>query len=686
MSHCLRLLLALLIVAPLHSQERMSPELLWRLGRIGGAVFSPEGDQILYSLRHYSIEDNGGDSDLFIQSTKGGKAQRITARSSSEYAYHWVETKKGARIFFIARRDDVETPQVYSMKPDGSDVIQVTGVSEGVANLKVSPDGRRIAFTVDIKLDDTVNDLHDDLPYADARIIDSLMYRHWDRWHDYAYSHLWVAELDEEGVARDERDLMEGLRVDCPVPPFGGSEQFAWSPDGNEIAYSAKIARDWAQSTDTNVYLVDVREKKPRARCITTGMKGYDQEPAYSPDGRFIAFHSMERASFESDRNRIMLFDRKKETIREITGGLDQTTHGASWSPDSAFVYFKSERLGTDQLFRIHAASGEFETLSKGRFNYRIDDISPDGRWLLVGRQSMLRPWELGLMPAEGGDWRAISDVNGEIFAKLELPKIEERWTRSSDGAKVHSWVIYPPNFDPKKRYPMITYCQGGPQGQIGQWFSYRWNFHLMAAQGYIVLAVNRRGLPGFGRAWNDEISRDWGGQAMKDILAATDGMLTEPYVDRDRVAAVGASFGGYTVYWLMGNHEDRFCTMISHAGLFNLESFYGATEELFFPNWDVGGPYWKSKELQADYDRFSPHRYVANWKTPLLVIHGELDFRVPIGEAFQAFQAAKLQGCPTRFLYFPGEGHWVQSPQNGVLWHRVFFDWLARSCRPEKD
>ena len=412
-------------------------------------------------------------------------------------------------------------------------------------------------------------------------------------------------------------------------------------------------------------------------------MKGYDNDPTYSPDGRYLAFHSMERPSFESDRNRIMLFDRNKGSMSELTTNLDQTTHGAQWAADSSRLYFASEWRGTDQIFAIDLATKTTTQLTDGRANWSLRDVSADGSKLALSRQTMIRPGEIGVMPAKGGKFKQLTDVNAEHYSKLQLPSVKERWVRATDGKMIHNWVIYPPHFDSKKKYPMLTYFQGGPQGQIGQWFSFRWNFHLMAAQGYIVLAVNRRGLPGFGRAWNDQISKDWGGQCMRDILSSTDDMLTEPYVDAKRVAGVGASFGGYTAYWMAGHAEDRFCSLIAHAGVFNLESMYGVTEEHFFVNWDIGGPYWRSEKLKKAYDDFSPHRYIKNWRTPMLVIHGEKDFRVPIGEGMQAFTAAQLKGVPSRFLYFPNEGHWILSPQNGVLWHRVFFEWLARTCKP---
>jgi dipeptidyl aminopeptidase/acylaminoacyl peptidase len=375
----------------------------------------------------------------------------------------------------------------------------------------------------------------------------------------------------------------------------------------------------------------------------------------------------MERAGFEADRNRIMLYDRHQGTLRELTAGLDQTAHNATWSHDSRKLFFHSETRGTTQVYEIEVATATVQQITTGRFDFAVLAAVPGTERVLLSQQNMLRPIELAAVDAATGTLVTLTDVNGKIYQELELPKIEERYFTATDGQQIHNWVILPPDFEASddRQWPMLTYCQGGPQGQIGQWFSYRWNFHLMAAKGYVVLAVNRRGLPGFGREWNDQISGDWGGQAMQDILAATDGMMADPKIDRTRVAAVGASFGGYTVYWLMGNAANRFCAMIAHCGVYNLESMYGSTEELFFVNWDLGGPYWQSSD----------------WRTPLLVIHGEKDFRVPLTQGMEAFTAAQVQGVPSRFLYFPEEGHWVQSPQNSVLWGRVFFDWLDRYC-----
>lgn len=676
----LLVLLLLALGATLHSQnERMSPELLWKLGRVGGGAISPDGKDVLYSLRRYDLAENKGDSDLWLVPLAGGKARALTTGPGSESAAQWVQTTQGVRVFFTARREGDKTSQVWSLNPKSGAVQRVTNIEGGVGNLVVAPTGDRIAFTRQVKLDQTVNEIYPDLPKADARIIDGLMYRHWDSWHDYRYSHLCTAPLKKSGEAGAVIDLMEGLKVDCPVPPFAGSEQFAWSPDGKTIAFTMKISNRWARSTDSDVYLAAADGSGER-RCVTTGMNGYDNDPAFTPDGRFLLFHSMERPGFEADRNRIMRLDLKSGKTVDLTEGLDQTAHGARPSPDGKSVYFVSERKGTNQIFRLDVASRACTQVTKGRYNWDLRDLSSDGKTMLVARQNMLRPWELGVLGGGAKSFRALTDVNGDIYARLSLPTIKERWVKATDGEMIHCWVIYPPNFDPKKKYGMLTYFQGGPQGQIGQWFSYRWNFHLMASHGdYVVLAPNRRGLPGFGRKWNDDISKDWGGQAMQDLLAAHDALCTEPYVDAKRVGGIGASFGGYTAYWMMGNAEERFAAMISHCGVFNLESMYGATEELFFVDWDLGGPYWRNQSTRWSFERFSPNRFVQEWKTPLLVIHGEKDFRVPVTQGMEAFTAAQVEGVPSRFLYFPEEGHWVLSPQNGVVWHRVFFDWLGR-------
>ena len=684
---CLILLLsALPVFAEGGTSSLMTPELLWKLGRLGGTAVSADGQTVAFTVRNYQLKENKGSSDLFLLDLKTSRQRRVLKSWAGIGDLQFSTSQFGERLFFtgLKARDKKTKAQAWAMNPSDGSLLQITDLKEGCANLKVSPSGSHIALTQNVKLDKEVKDVYPDLPKADARIIDDLMFRHWDSWHDFKYTHLNIARLGPDGKAGSLTDLMKGLKVDCPVPPFGGSEQFAWSPDGKQIAYTMKAIKDskkWAQSTNSDVYLSSIARPQER-KNITQGMMGYDNNPSFSPSGKFLAFHSMEREGFESDRNRIMVRDMSTGVITEATKGLDQTTHGAHWTPDEQKILFVSEHRGTNQIFQVNRQGGGLKQLSQGRKNFSLRSILPSAKRLLVATSTMERPYELSILNVSKGEMRRVSHINDGVYKTLQLPKVEERWVASSDGKKIHSWVIYPPNFDSAKKWPMLTYCQGGPQGQIGQWFSYRWNFHLMAANGYVVVAPNRRGLPGFGRAWNDEISGDWAGQPMRDILSVTDNMMAEPYIDKDKVAAIGASYGGYTVYWLMGNHAQRFCSMIAHCGVFNLEAMYGGTEETFFVDWELGGPYWKSAAVQEDYNRISPHKFVKNWDVPLLVIHGEKDFRIPSTQGMDAFVTAKLKGIPSRFLYYPEEGHWVLGPQNGVLWHRVFFEWLDKHCR----
>ncbi len=725
LSTCLTPAVVLSLAMTVVPAERMTPEKLFELGRIGDAVVSPDGKQIAYLVTNFDLAENSSTTSLLIQPLSAEPTDKMVKGFGTPLAVtqptvllkgikglsslNWIHRPDGDRLLYIApgqpvlatadaakpdpsvaesgdatsKVEEPGKPQAWILDPaNPGSAKQITSIEEGIGNLKPSPTGDAIAFSVSKKLDQTVNELYPDLPKADARIIDSLMYRHWNAWHDFTYSHLHVAKLADDGTAQSPVDLMPDMHAHCPLPPFGGSEQFSFSPDGTEIALTLKLAEHPAESTDSGVYLAPVAGGP--LKLITPDMPGYDVGPSYSPDGRFIAFHSMERASFEADRNRIMLYDRSSGGVREATHGLDQTAHDAIWSSDSQSIYFYSETKGTVQAYRIGVDGSGLKQITSGMFDFSTIGLIPNSPWLLVAQQNNLRPTELTLVQVDDGKIVTVTDVNGALYEPLELPKIEERIVTATDGEKIHSWVIFPPDYDAKsdKKWPMLTYCQGGPQGQVGQWFSYRWNFHLMAAKGYVALAINRRGLPGFGQKWNDQISGDWGGQAMKDILSATDAMLGDPTIDRDKVAAVGASYGGYTVYWLMGNAEKRFRAMIAHCGVFNLESMYGSTEELFFVNFDMGGPYWSSLGLQEKYNLFSPHRFVGNWQTPLLVIHGEKDFRVPITQGIEAFTAAQVQRVPSRFLYFPDEGHWVNKPQNSVLWQRVFFDWVDRYCK----
>jgi dipeptidyl aminopeptidase/acylaminoacyl peptidase len=664
-------LCAALLVLPcaLVGQHRMTPEMLWKLHRVSDPQISEDGKFLLYTVRRYDLKQNFGRSQVHLLDLSSGSNMQVTEEGSN-WSARWAPGDAKTMAFVSTRSGST---QIHVMDRKTRKVRQVTAHAGGVSNIAWSPSGSHLSFTASVRIGKGIDVLFPDLPKANARLYDDLMIRHWDQWKDNTYSHLFVV------AARggEARDLMKGMKVDTPLRPFGGGEQIAWSPDGKEICYTAKTVDAPEVSTDSSLFVVSVDGLS--RRNITPNRPGYDTEPRYSPDGRYIAWLSMSRAGFESDRSRIMLLDRSGGGIRELTTGFDQSAHDVAWRQDSKALYFTSDVLGTRQIYTI-GLRDEAKPLSEGRYHYG-SLIAGSGQTLFATRMQMERPNEIVRLEAsKGGAGVRLTNENGPHYKSLRLPTTEAKWFKASDGKKIHAWVIYPPGFDKSKKYPMLLYCQGGPQSQVGQWFSFRWNFHLMAARGYVVLAVNRRGLPGFGQEWNDEISRDWGGQAMRDLLAATDAMAKEPYIDREKIGAVGASFGGYTVYWLMGHdREDRFKAMIAHSGVFDLRSMYLSTEELFFVNWDLGGPFWKSPEVAKDYKRFSPSEFIGNWDTPLLVIHGQKDFRVPLEQGIQGFSAAQLQGVPSRFLYFPEESHWVLSPQNSVLWHRVFFDWLDR-------
>ncbi len=671
--HLFAVAIVLATLAPLSAQDRLTPELLWKLGRVSDVQASPDGKALLYQVRRYDLAANSGETQVWRLDLSTMQHKQLTTVGSN-FGARW--SPDGKQIAFLSTRSG--SAQIHVLDVSGGEARQVTEHQGGVSNLQWSPDGKWFSFTASVKLDRDVHDMFPDLPKADARIYDDLMIRHWDQWEDGSYSHLFVVPVGG-GIARD---LMPALRASTPLPPFGGVEQIAWAPDSKHLCYVAKIVDDPESSTNSDVYMVPVAGGD--AVDLTDGMPGYEIDPSFAPDGKTVAFSSMATAGYESDQNRLFVVDLASHERRQITD-WDLTVGTFAWLPDGSGFLLTADTEGTRQVFRVPFSGGKPEAVTEGRWHF--DDVvpAPDGSAFYALRMQTERPFEvvrvaLGGEPDEG---KALTDVNGAIFAKLALPKVEARWFDATDGKKIHSWIIYPPDFDPSKKWPMLLYCQGGPQSQVGQWFSFRWNFHLMAADGYVVLAVNRRGLPGFGTAWNAEISKDWGGQPMQDLLSATDAMQKEPFIDRKHTAAVGASFGGYTIYWLMGHDQpDRFCAMVAHDGVFNLESMYLSTEELWFPNWDIGGPYWASPAIQKDYQRFSPHEYVQNWDTPLLVIHGQKDFRVPFEQGLQAFTAAQLRGLPSRLLYFPEECHWVLGAQNGVLWHRVFFDWLDRFCK----
>lgn len=660
------------------SQGLLTPELLWQFGRISGGVVSPDGTKLLYSVRNYDLAANKGNSDLFVLDTKSGKSQRLTETPFSEMEAQW---SNDGFIWFMS--SEKEGLQIWKMRADGSEKKQCSHFQDvELEGFKIAPDQSYILAIEAVKVRKTAVDKYPDLPLANARIEEDLMYRHWDHYDDYMRRHLFLhkVSLGSDGNQIDKAglDILKGEPYDGILGPHGGSEQFCFSPDSKKVIYTSKKkqGKEFALSTNSELYEFDISSST--TKNLTAGNNGYDNYPSYSNQG-ILAWLSMAHDGFESDKNELKIQTADGKTVN-LTKSQDLSVGSFCWHPDGQRIFFIAPTKGTEQVYVVNVTDGSVKQITSGQFDYV--SISAFGETIYAGRQSMVEPTELFSVSLKKGKVNQLTEVNKAILEKLNMPKVEERWVETTDGKRMLVWMVYPPNFDPSKKYPALLYCNGGPQSPVSQFFSYRWNLALMASKGYIVVAPNRRGLPGFGQEWNDAISKDWGGQAMRDYLSAIDNAAQEPYVDESRLGAVGASYGGYSVYMLAGIHENRFKTFIAHCGLFNLESWYGTTEELFFANWDQGGPYWLDTNKE-NYLKFSPHKYVQNWNTPILVIHGGLDYRVPESEGMQAFQAAQLKGIRSEYLYFPTESHWVQSPQNSVLWQREFFEWLATDLHP---
>lgn len=655
-----------------HPTQFLTPEMLMSLKKISEPKISPDGKWVLYTLAVPDIVENKSNKDIYIISIDGKTTVKLTDDPSNDYNGCWSPDSK--EIAFVSDRSG--KPQIYIMDTEGKNVRLISNVVNGVENLTWSPDGEFFAFTTEVKLEETPQEIYLNLPKTNVRIYDKLPVRHWDTWRGQSYSHLYIVKTTGGGV-----DLMSNEPYDTPLKPFGGVEEIAWSPDSKEIAYTCKKVKDFVQSTNSDIFIV------PKAggsvQNITEGLMSFDKDPLYSPDGNWIAFHSQERPGFESDRVRLFLYNRKTRDRIELSKTLDQWVGNMVWAPDSKSIYFNAEDGPTVQIYQISVPDGKWKILTKGWFNCDGSiDITPDGSTLVFERRSMLQPYEIYSMSTSVDVAPTkLTKENDEALNLIKTPTIKERWITSTDGKKVHCWVIYPLDFDSTRKYPMITYCQGGPQSTISQYFSLRWNFFLMASQGYIVLAPNRRGMPGFGQAWNDAISKDWAGMPMNDILAATDEMAKEPYVIKSGIAAVGASAGGYAAFWLAGNHNKRFAAFVAHCGVFDMVSKYGSTEELWFPNWEFGGPYWDPK-VKSFYEKNSPHNFVQNWDTPIMISTGEKDFRVPFTQSLEAFTAAQVKGIPSKILIFPNENHWILNLQNQILWYKEFFGFLDKYCK----
>ncbi|MCK9423722.1 MAG: S9 family peptidase [Bacteroidales bacterium] len=651
--------------------DLMTPEVLWSFGRLSEPELSPDKKTVLYGATYYDLAQNKGNRELYTIGVDGQGLKRLTETKFSEYQAMW--SADGKKIFFMS--SETGTMQLWEMNPDGNGRKQITKVENGINGYKVSPDMKLLLYTTDVFPEKQFQDLYSDLPKASGRIYNDLMYRHWDTWVQ-SYSHIFVAGLTE--TINKGKDILFNEPYESPLMPFGGMEQINWSPDSKVIAYTCRKKKgvEYTKSTNSDIYLYQL--DNGQTTNITDGMMGYDVAPVFSPDGKKIAWQSMERDGYESDKNRLFVLDLTTKEKTDFTKNFDQNVEGLVWTDDNKSIYFISDWHATDEIYRLDLADGKIARITLGIHNYT--GVIPAGDKLITTRVSMSMPAEIySVNPSDGQDTQ-ITFTNKDILGKLSFGNVKQRWIKTTDNKEMFTWIIYPPHFDSTKKYPTLLYCEGGPQSTVSQFWSYRWNFQMMAANGYIIVAPNRRGLPGFGQEWLEQISGDYGGQNMNDYLSAIDALSKEPYVNKDKLGCVGASYGGFSVYWMAGNHKKRFKAFIAHDGMFNLESQYLETEEMWFVNWDLGGPFWdkNNKTAQRSFAN-SPHRFVQNWDTPILCIHGELDYRIVATQGMQAFNAAILRGIPAELLYFPDENHWVLKPQNGVLWQRTFFNWLDK-------
>ena len=653
-------------------EGRMTPEALWAMGRIAGINVSPDGNKIVYSVGYYSVPENKSNREIFVMNADGSDNRQITQTPFSENEAKWI--KNGAKIAFLSSENG--TSQLWEMNPDGTERRQLSNYDGNIEGFSFSPDEKKVLFIAQVKTVPSTKDKYPDLDKTTGIIVTDLMYKHWDEWVTTA-PHPFVADFDGDKVA-NPIDIMEGEPYESPMKPFGGIEQLAWNTTSDKVAYTSrkKVGKDYALSTNSDIYVYDLNTKQ--TVNISEGMMGYDTNPQYSPDGKSIAWLSMERDGYESDQNRLIVMNLESGEKKFVSKDFDSSVNEFCWSADSNSIYFTGVWHGEIQIYAADVQTCTFRAITSGMNDYA--GIGLLGDKLIAMRHSMSTADEIFTVSPSTGEATQLTYENKYLYDQMEMGKVEGRWMKTTDGKQMLTWIIYPPHFDPNKKYPTLLYCEGGPQSPVSQFWSYRWNFQIMAAHDYIIVAPNRRGLPGFGKEWNEEISGDYGGQCMKDYFTAIDEFSKEPFVDKDRLGCVGASFGGFSVYWLAGHHNGRFKAFIAHDGIFNMEMQYLETEEMWFANWDMGGAYWdkQNKTAQRTFAN-SPHRFVNKWDTPILCIHGEKDYRILANQGMAAFNAAILRGIPAELLIYPDENHWVLQPQNGVLWQRTFFEWLDK-------
>ena len=682
--------------------DLMTPEALWAMGRIGGHQASPDGKRIVYQVSYYSVKENKSHSVIYVMDADGKNNKMLTTTAKSESDAVWIAN--GEKIAFLC------DGQIWEMNADGSSRKQLTNDKTGIDGFKFSPDEKHVLLVKQIPFHEIIKENPSDLPKATGRLITDMNYRHWDE-HVETIPHPFLAEVSTGGI-NEGVDIMKGEPYESPVKPFGGIEQLAWSPDSKTIAYTSrkKTGVKYATSTDTDIFVYDIATGKTANLCkpdgyiepetdLTKSMKhqavnaesnlknnpGYDTNPQFSPDGKYIAWQSMARDGYESDRNRLCIYNTSTGDKTYVTETLDTNVDAFCWSANSDKLYFIAVWHGCENVYQTNL-KGEVMQLTDGWNDYGSIQLLNDGKKLLAERHSMSQASELYVIKPSKKEKQSeaeqITFENKHLYDQMTFGKIQQRWVKTTDGKDMMYWIVLPAHFDETKKYPTLLFCEGGPQSPVSQFWSYRWNMQIMAANGYVVIAPNRRGLPGFGSEWNEEISGDWTGQCMKDYLTAIDDACENlPFVDKNRLGAVGASFGGFSVYYLAGHHDKRFKCFIAHDGAFNLESMYTDTEEAWFSNWEYDDAYWNKDQTENARRTYanSPHKFIDKWDTPILCIHGEKDYRINANQGMGAFNAARLRGIPAELLLFPDENHWVLKPQNGILWQRTFFNWLDR-------
>lgn len=655
------------------------------LGRVSEPRVSPDGKRVLFGVSYESVPQNKSNRDLYVMNIDGTGVTRITKTAQSENSAVWIDN--GTRIAFVYAEKG-SSPQLWVMNADGTEHHAATNIEGGIEGFLFSPDQSKVVLISTVKYNRTAADIYPDLPKATGRVIDDLMYKHWDTWVT-EIPHPFIGSFDGQTVT-DLKDIMEGEPYEAPMRPFGGVESFAWSPDSKILVYTSrkKTGMEYALSTNSDLYAYNLTTET--TTNLTEGMMGYDTNPAFSPDGRYMAWLSMERDGYEADKNRLFIRDNATGQKTDLTSDWDYTIEEFAWNPNGKNIWFIAYHQGVAPIFNMEVATHKVTTVAEGLYDYT--SLAPvDNKTIVTMRHSMLRPneiYRIGPKTKKGvKEDVALTDINGDIFAQLTMPTIEAKKVPTTDGKEMLTWVIYPPKFDASHKYPAILYCQGGPQSAVSQFWSYRWNFALMASNGYIMIAPNRRGVPGFGTEWEEQISKDYPGQNMRDYLSAVDYMkANEPAIDPARIGATGASYGGFSVYWLAGNHDKRFAALLAHAGIFNTEAQYLETEEMWFANWDMGGAFWdKDNAIAQRTFATSPHRFVDRWDTPIMISHGEKDYRILASQGMAAFNAAKMRGIPAEMVIFPDENHWILKPQNAVMWQRLFFRWFDRWLKPAK-